>query len=298
MRITFGSSQQQALEGIQRAQDLMARFNRQVSTGLRVGRPSDDPSASATVTVEHGALASFDHFSQANDSAESRLRVADSVLGDLVDKLTAARATVLSVRGTTATASQRAAVADEIRSLRQAVLEDFNASFRGTFLFGGSAGTVRPFTVGPSGAVSPYAGSTREVDVDIDRGRAVTVAFDGSTIAQGAAPTDVFAAFDAAAIAAVAADGPALDAADEALALAFDRAVAAQSRVGTSLRAVGDHRLRLAEQTRASRARVSALQDANLAQAISGLQQSETSYEAALGAAARTSRTSLFDFIR
>jgi flagellin-like hook-associated protein FlgL len=34
-----------------------------------------------------------------------------------------------------------------------------------------------------------------------------------------------------------------------------------------------------------------------MAEAISGLQQAETAYNAALGAAARTTRRSLFDFL-
>jgi flagellar hook-associated protein 3 FlgL len=298
MRITFGMAQQQALDGIARAEERMTQMQRQVSTGLRVGRPSDDPSASATVAVEHGAIASFDQFVQANDSADARLRVTDVVLADLIDKLTAARAAVLSVRGTTATASQRNAVSQELRSLREAVREDFNTAFRGTFLFAGAAGDVRPYTVDAAGAVNPYAGSTREVDVDIDRGRAVTVGFDGSAIAQGSDPTDVFAAFDAAAAAAVAADGAALASAFDAMGRTFDRAIQAQSRVGTSQRAVADHKARLAEASRASRARVSSLEDANMAQAISGMEQAQTSYEAALGAAARTARVSLFDYLR
>jgi flagellar hook-associated protein 3 FlgL len=297
MRVTFGASQRVAEEGITRAASRMAEFQRQVSTGIRVQRPSDDPSAAARAIVERGAMASFEQFTQASDSAESRLRVVDSVLSDIIDKLSAARAVVLSVQGSTATASQREASAQELQSLREAVLEDLKTTFRGVYLFSGAAGTVAPFEKDAGGTVLPYAGSTREVEVDIDRGRAIAVSFDGSAIAQGADATDVFAAFDAASAAAVVADGAALSDAFDALSRAFDRTTQAQSRVGTNLRAVADTRLMLGESARASEARVSALEDANLARAISGMQQAETTYAAALGAAARTSRISLFDFL-
>ena len=298
MRVTFGAAQRHADEGIAKAAGRMVEFQRQVATGIRVARPSDDPSAAASVIVERGAVASFEQFTQASDSAESRLRVVDSVLSDVIDKLSAARAVVLSVQGSTPTDSQREAGAQELLSLREAVLEDLNTTFRGNYLFTGAAGTVQPFQKDAGGTVQPYAGSTREVEVDIDRGRSIAVAFDGSAVAQGTDLTDVFAAFDDAAAAAVAGDGDALSDAFDALSRAFDRATQAQSRVGTSLRAVADQKLKLGESARASQARISTLEDANLAQAISGMQQAETTYAAALGAAARTSRLSLFDFLK
>jgi flagellar hook-associated protein 3 FlgL len=298
MRVTFGTSQRIAEEGIARAADRMAQFQRQVATGLRVERPSDDPSAAATSIVERGAQASYEQYIQTSDSAESRLRVVDSVLSDIIDKLSAARAVVLGVQGSTATDSQREASAQELQSLREAVLEDLNTAFRGTYVFGGAAGTALPFQKDAGGTVQPYAGSTAEVEVDIDRGRSIAIAFDGSAIAQGTDLTDVFTAFDNASAAAVAADSAALAEAFDALSRAFDRAIRAQSGVGTSLRAVAEQKLKLGESLRASQARVSTLEDANLAQAISGMNQAETTYAAALGAAARTSRLSLFDFLK
>jgi len=298
MRITFATSQRAATEGIARAAERMAHFQRQVSTGIRVGRPSDDPSAAATAIVERGAIAAFDQFSQTSDAADSRLRMADSVLADVIDKLTAARVVILGVRGSIASDSKRNASAQELQSLREAVLEDLNTTFRGTYVFAGAAGTVRPFEKNLAGTVNPYAGSAREVAVDVDRGRAVTVAFDGSVVSQGTDVIDVFAAFDAAAVAAVADDDAALGAAFDAITRAFERATHAQSRVGASLRGVADQKLKLADAARASQTRLSALEDANLAEAISGMHQAETIYTAALGSAARLARTSLFDFLR
>jgi flagellar hook-associated protein 3 FlgL len=297
MRVTFGAVQRQASEGISRASEQMVRFQRQVSTGKRVERPSDDPSAASTAVSERANLDSFSQFTASADAAESKLRVADSVMSDLLDKLTAARSVVMSVRGSTATDAQREASAEELRSLREAVIEDLNTAFRGTFLFGGAAGDTKPFTV-TNGVVDPYAGSTTEVAVDIDRGRSVTVAFDGSSIAQGGDAIDIFAAFDQAAAAAVAGDGTALGEAFDAMGRAFDRVTRAQTSVGASLRAVADHKLRLGDAARASGARLSTLEDANMVAAISGMNQAEVTYQAALGAAARASQISLFDYLK
>ena len=142
-----------------------------------------------------------------------------------------------------------------------------------------------------------YDGSTREVTVDVDRNRPVAVVFNGDAIVDGGDATDLFQAFEDAIAAARSGDADAAHAASGALQRAFDRASQVQSSVGTSLRAVADHSSRLEAAGRSSTSRVASLEEANMAEAISGLQQAETAYNAALGAAARTTRRSLFDYL-
>jgi flagellar hook-associated protein 3 FlgL len=297
MRLTFAATMRDTYEGIQSAAERMIKYQRQVSTGIRVQQPSDDPSATATVIAEKAAKASYEQYTQAGDSAQSRLAVADTLLSDIIDKLSAARSTILSVQGSETTPAQRENGAQELASLRDAILEDLTTSFRGTYLFGGAAGTVRPFSKDNAGLVQPYAGSIREVTVDIDRNRPVTVGFNGDDIARSNDPTGLFAAFESAMAAARSGDADALGVASNQLQSAYDRATQTQSSVGTNLRAIADHTTRLEDAGRASTARVSSLEEANMAEAISGLSQSETAYNAALGAAARTTRRSLFDYI-
>jgi flagellin-like hook-associated protein FlgL len=49
MRLTFQATMRDAYDGIESAAERMIRFQRQVSTGIKVAQPSDDPSATATV---------------------------------------------------------------------------------------------------------------------------------------------------------------------------------------------------------------------------------------------------------
>jgi flagellar hook-associated protein 3 FlgL len=298
MRLTFAATMRDAYEGIQSAAERMLTFQRQVSTGMRVTQPSDDPISMASAITEKGSMASYTQYTQAGDSAESRLTVADTILSDIIDKLSAARTAILAVQGSNTTPAQQQTGAQELGSLRDAVLEDLNTKFNGTYMFGGAAGTARPYVKNGAGVVQAYAGSTREVTVEVDRGRSVTIAFDGSALAQGSDPADLFAAFDDAIAAALAGDADALGAASTDLQRAFDRATQAQSSVGTDLRAISDHQGQLANAGRASKARISSLEEANMAEAITGLQQSETAYQASLAAAARTARLSLFDYLR
>jgi flagellar hook-associated protein 3 FlgL len=297
MRVTFDAQHRQLSEGITRAAERLFDTQQQVASGKRVQRPSDDPTAAAAATVERGTRAAADQYRATGDSARSRLTVADTVLSDIVQQLGAAQVTVLAARGSLLTASQREARAQELEVLRDAVLQDLNASFRGTYLFGGAAATTPPYTKSGN-LVSAYQGSAVEVSVDIDNGIDVPIGFNGEAVARGAEVDDVFVVFDRAIAAARSGDTSALNTAAGDLQRAFERATFLQSRVGAALRAVDDGHLRVAEAARAAEARISALEEMNMAAAVTSMTQAETVYRAALAAAAQIQRLSLMDYLR
>jgi flagellar hook-associated protein 3 FlgL len=298
MRVTYQAMHRNAAAAIDEASARLLEFQRQVATHKRVERGSHDPAAAANATVERGHLASTDAYTAAGDSAKSRLTVADTVLSDVVQQLTAAQVTVVAARGTNVTAGQREARALELAALRDAVLQDFNTSFRGTYIFGGASATTAPYAKDASGIVSGYQGSSLEVSVDVDHGLDVPVAFNGDALARGSDVDDLFVVLERAITAVRSGDGATLDTVANDLDRAFDRVTTLQSRVGASLRTIDDGQLRLSEAARASTARLSALEDANMAAAISGMSQAETVYRAALGATGQIQRLSLMDYLR
>lgn len=297
MRITFGSMYREANLAIQHATEDMLTRQREVASGRRVSKPSDDPSASSFVVVETGAVAETERYESSGDSAEARLTVMDALLDDVLRKLTSAQTSIMSARGVSGTPATRNAAALDLAGLRDSVLEDLNTPFQGTFVFGGAAGTTVPYTKTAPGVVGPYAGSTRDVAAEIDRGRFVTIAADGSAIAQGSDAQDVFAVFADAITAVLAGDEPGMSAALDGLARAFDRATTAQSRVGADLRSIAEQRLRLSGARLASETEIANLRDADMAESITGMQRAEQAYQAALGAAARGTQRSLFDYL-
>ena len=60
MRLTFAATMRDSYDGIQTAAERMIKYQRQVSTGIRVAQPSDDPSAAATAISEKAAHASYE----------------------------------------------------------------------------------------------------------------------------------------------------------------------------------------------------------------------------------------------
>jgi flagellar hook-associated protein 3 FlgL len=221
----------------------------------------------------------------------------DSVLSDLLILLEKAQTTAAASRNSYLTTQQRDALALQLEGTRDAILSDLNAQFRGDYLFSGSRLDVAPYAKA-GGVVQPYAGDDRRLLVDIDRNHPVEVTIDGDSLVHGSDPSDLFAAFDALVAAVRAGDEAGMAAGSDALTSAHSRVTAAQSRVGQVLGTIEAHRSHLTTLGRASNERRAAIEDANLAEAASRMQQADTAYQAALAAAGATSRLTLLDYIR
>jgi flagellar hook-associated protein 3 FlgL len=298
MRTTFNSVYREAGAGIDGATERLMEFQRQVSTGRRIDKPSDDPSGTATAIAEHSTLATVEQYTRAATSVGSKLTVVDTLLSGIVDKLTSASTTVLSARGSTQSADQREAAAVQLESIRSALFDNFNTSFQGSYIFGGANAASPPYVKDASGTVLPYAGSTTEVDVDIDRNRSVKVGFNGDTITRGSSTDDVFAVLDDLIAAVRAGDNAAMTTGQAELDEVFQRVTLAQSRVGADMGTIDDQKLRLGQMKIAATTRLDKVEAANMAEAITGMNQAQSAYEAALGAASAVSRVSLMDYLK
>lgn len=297
MRLTFNADCRNAMADLERAATDLAKWQRAVSSGRRVNVASDDPAATARAINERGVIGSTDQYARAVDSVGSRLTIVDTVVSDIIARITDARATAAGARGSVPTESQREAAARALREVRDDLQTDLNYKFRGIYLFAGSA-TTRPYVSMPGGTVSAYQGDSVAVSVDVDRGRSLRVTFDGQALAQGAEADDVFVVLDQLAAAVRTGDQDGITSGLEALERAFDRAVAFQSAIGTALASLGDQALRLSSLKQASTALVSKDEDANMAEAISKMTQAETSYRAALSAVGNRTRLTLLDYLR
>jgi flagellar hook-associated protein 3 FlgL len=298
MRVTFGSGNAIAMADLERAALELARAQREVSSGKRVNTPSDDPSSAAATVRERAEIGTLDQYTSTADSAQSRIRVVDTVLSDMISVLTSAQSAAAAARGSTQTAAQREATALSIEGLRDALLSDANATFGGTYLFGGTDSLSAPYTQAANGAVSAYAGDHATLSVDIDRNRTVEVSYDGSTVLQGSEPQDVFATLQGLIDAVRANDQAGVQNGLDGLKRAFDHVVGVQSRVGADLNSLEAQADRLSDSRQATVERLSKDEDANMAQAITRMSQAETVYQAALGAIGTRNKQSLLDYMQ
>jgi flagellar hook-associated protein 3 FlgL len=298
MRITFNSQFRDAQTSLDIVTQRMVEMQRQVASGKRVSKPSDDPSTAAASVSERAQIGSIDQYKRAADGVSSRLTVIDTALADMLERITAAQTAATSARGSIVSPAQREAAAMALEGIRAALLDGFNTSFRGTYIFSGASSDTPPYQLNANGVdVDPYGGNAQEVAVDIGEERSVTVMFNGETIVQRGAADDLFANINAPIVAARAGDNDALGNGIVALKGAFERVSAAQGRVGIGLNVVDVERNRLEQIRIAGIARLSQLEEANMAEAISEMSQAEMAYRAALGAVSTGGRMSLLDFL-
>lgn len=295
MRITFNQVRD-GLDTINAAAEQFAEAQWQVSTGKRVRVPSDDPASAQRAVNEQAAVETLDAYRGVADSASSRLAAMESVLADTVDKLTRALVAAQSAVGSTATQTVRDAAADTLAGVRDAVLANINTTFGGAHLFGGTNASVPPYVAGGGGW--SYQGNAQSVSVSVGDNRQVTLAMDGRAILQGGDAADLLTTLDTMITAARAGDGATMLSGIGLLNNAFNRVSQAQSRVGLDQASIDDGNARLSTLKLAAQARLSQAQDANMAEAITRMNQGQITYEAALGAVAKFSKVSLMDYLK
>ena len=153
----------------------------QLSCGLRVNSLSDDPSAAAQSTKLGMEIARVDTYIQTASNQASMLQVTDSTLGEVVTQLTAAIS--LAIQGTNGTlnASNVQAVTQQLTGIRDQVLALANTSYQGRFLFAGSQGSTKPFSLDTTTtpATVSYAGDTNLQLIETPGGQRIQVSSPG-----------------------------------------------------------------------------------------------------------------------
>ena len=297
MRLAMTTAFREARANVERTEQTIAGHQRELSSGRRISALSDDPLGAANAIAQRSAVARLDSYARATDSLEAKLTVADSVLSDIITQVTSALSSVAGAKTTTKTQTQQEAIAVELEGVRDTIFSDVNTQLRGSFLFSGAATTTQPYTKN-AGVVSSYQGDQTAVYVDVDPNTALQLSMNGDALLRGSDANDIFVEFDQLIVAVRADDQAAIDAGMAALDRQLDRAAVVQTRVGTDLRRLGNQRSSLEAQRREGLGRLSRFEDANLVDAITGLQGAEHAHQAGLRAIATRLQLSVFDFLR
>ncbi len=295
MRVTFRTAYG-GNEYLEAPSSQMATARQQVMTGKRVQKASDDPAAMQRSVEGRGEIGGLETYARTADSALARLTTIDTVLSAVVDKLTQAKVSTLSVQGSIANQQQREAAALTLEGVRDSLVADFNTSVRGSHVFAGSQSTTAPYAR-VAGSWT-YQGNATPTSVDIGPGQTVDVALDGQALAQGSDTANILNELETLIVAVRANDQPGMAAGVAAIDRAFGRATRAQSGVGVDEQGISERQVQITSARLSVVTRVSKDEDADLAMAISEMNRAQTAYQAALGAIGATSRTSLLDYLR
>jgi flagellar hook-associated protein 3 FlgL len=170
------------LVALQQTQQNVNTATQQVASGRRVNQLSDNPAAAASVLLNHNQSSQDDQFLQNINTLQPRLQVADSSLSDVVTALT--RALSLGTEGANGTlnAGDRQAVALEVQGIQAQLVSLANATYQGSYLFGGTAVGSPPFTLNSAIGVVTYNGNTNVTLTQISNGNSIQTNLPGSQL--------------------------------------------------------------------------------------------------------------------
>lgn len=294
MRITDHMMASTVLTNLMRNEQRLAELERQLTSGKRLAKPSDDPAAIGRALGYRSSLAAGEQYLQNIDAGLSWLEATDSALGSMGDLLQ--RANELAVQGANETLAQDQldAIANEIDQILQQMVTLGNANLRGQRLFAGLKTDADAFTLnaGPPTTVT-YNGDSGQMLREIDTNATVAVNVPGNSFLPQIFATlidlrDHLRTGDTSAI-----RTSDLDALNDRL----DELLAVRSEVGAKM-----NRLEVAQQRQLGiQVRVKDLlskaEDADLTEVISDFALQQTVFKAGLAAGAQALQPSLFDYL-
>ncbi len=171
-RIGTANTYDTAIRNISARQSALSNLQENLTSGKRVVRPSDDPTAAANAERALNRLSRIATDQRALDAQSNAIRQAESTLGNVVDVLQRFRELTVSAGNGAYSAGERRAIALELQGLRDQIFSLANTTdTNGLPLFSALGSALAPF-VGPVSTAPDYTfkglpGQTASNDVSI-----------------------------------------------------------------------------------------------------------------------------------
>jgi len=286
--------------------DRIAKTQAQLTSGIRISKPSDDPSAVGDVLQLESDIGRVTQVAANLNSVKSEVDSASGVVQDAVSLLDQAR--TLAAQGASATlpASGRIALAAQAEQILSALVNASRATFAGHYLFSGDSSLQPAYDFNLSNATGVARLLTAPATRLIQDSNGVVFAvsktaqdlFDHRNLDDSVAADNVFAAVNSLRVALLnndqagtAAAAAALQKAQDYLSLQGTFYGAVQNRVTNALDVAQKYQLQW-------RSALSDERDTDIAAATTDLSQERLSQQAAMQAQASMPRNSLFDFLK
>jgi flagellar hook-associated protein 3 FlgL len=304
MRISTQFLFESGANAIRRGQSDAAKLQQQITTGRRVLSPSDDPIAASRALVVSQSKDLTGQYATNQGYATDGLGQAESVLAEVSNLLSDAKAASVNARNGALGNADRATLAQDLRSKFAQLLGLANTrDGSGGYLFAGYKETTPPFS-GTLGAVT-YDGDAGQRELRVSASRTIPSNFDGSKIFD----PNAGGVFDTFGKLITALEKPVVTPADQTqlsadigtaltqLDGALDTVLTARTQTGAWLRELDSLSALTQDQATAQAAELSQLEDLDYAEAISRFSQQMTMLEAAQKSYVQMTQLSVFKFI-
>lgn len=154
MRVNTATQYERSIDTLQQRQQALQASQERLTSGKRVTRPSDDPTAAARAERALAQQVRIDADRRAVDASRQTMTQAESALGDAIELMQRVRELVVQAGNPIYGPTQRASLVDEMRILRQQLFETANRTDgTGSHLFAGQGASAAPFLESAQGVV-------------------------------------------------------------------------------------------------------------------------------------------------
>lgn len=303
-RISTGQTVRQSIELITQRQSELGELQKQVTTGKRVLKPSDDPAAAAQIERSRSEVARMDIESRMIGFAQLKLSQAEGATGEATEIFQRSRELLLGANTDTNAPGDRAMYAQELRGLRDQLFALANRSDGlGGFVFAGAGTRQEPFVAGPNGTEFRADSGSQATGLNSE----LTMTVDGRQLFGTSTGLGVESVFDIMYAAVLTLEDEGIASADlhQGVKDGLDGIDEAMSRFSGTRASLGEQMvqadraaasLELGEELAVQR--VSDLAGIDMAEAISAMTAKSTELDAAMQTYAQISGLSLFNYIR
>jgi flagellar hook-associated protein 3 FlgL len=268
----------------------------QLASGKKIQSPSDHPVVSALLVRNRSWASANNEYISNCQNLQSMLQSADSVLSAGTSILT--RAITLGVQGSTGTqsAENRRALAGEVRGIRDQMISVANTTFRGSYLFAGTASDQPAFSRAADGTVR-YEGNEEVNYCRIGENRSIASNVPGDRLFD-AGPASIFSALNSLITSLESNDATSIAEATSDIRRSFDNLNRERVFYGNAISRLEANNSQLDAKKLDLEENEERLVGADLAETVSSLSRAQTAIQAILTASGKMSKQSLPDYLQ
>ena len=185
MRISTRQIYTQGIEAFQQQQQKLAKLQEQISSGVRLNNPSDDPAAASRVLELEQDVSVLEQYQANINLAEQRLGQQDAVMKSYADLLNRVRELAIQGNNGPLDPTSRNAIATELDERLNEIYSLANTTdANGDYLYAGFQNGNLPFTRATTGSIShvSFNGDAGTRSIQISRVRQMEIDVSGQEI--------------------------------------------------------------------------------------------------------------------
>lgn len=292
VRVTQSMMNSQVLSGLESVTEQISKTEQELSSGLKLTQPSDNPYGVATALQFRDSLAQTKQYETNVGDAQSWQSATDTALSQINSMVQRVHDLVVQGASSTTDNTGRAAIAAEVSQLVDEIKQTGNTQYAGRYIFSGTATQTPPYNT----TNDSYAGNTNGITHEIGPGVQVQINTPGvSVIGDGTSGLlqtlrTVLTDLGANNTTALGNDLTSLSTADDTI-------MSAQATVGALGDRLATAASRLGDMQQLTTTNLSNTEDADMAKTMTDLSTEQAVYQAALRAGAALIQPSLMDFL-